>query len=180
MHKPGDMHVALSSTFRTKVMPQANETAEVAQTQGLSFDAVSRPGSSIHSAPMVFPLACSYSQVSVLFVPGEQVVEGQGAVEQHAASQQVKLGAPGPHQSVGAAQVDEEPLLKEMLGVIREERALAKEVHPAIHLKLRLPRVMASAGQFCCYSCGGGSERRPGGVGVGSGFVGGERSGFIS
>jgi len=131
-------------------MPQANETAKVAQTQGLSVDAVSGPGPSIHSAPVVLPLACSYSQVGILFVPGEEVVEGQGAVEQHAASQQVELGAPGPHQGVGAAQVDEEPLLKEVLGVIRKERALANELHPALHLKLGLPCVMASAGQFCC------------------------------
>ena len=107
----------------------------------------------------MLPLACAHSQVGVFLVPGEEVVEGQGAVEQHTASQQVELGAPGPHHGVGAAQVDEEPLLKEVLGVVREERALAYELHPALHLKLRLPSVMTSAGYLCCYSCGGERER---------------------
>lgn len=94
---------------------------------------------SSHSAFVIFPLASGYCNVVVLLVPGEEVGEGQGAIGLHSARQQVELCPPRAYQGVGAAQVDEEPLLEEVLGIVGQERALADKLNPALHLKLWLP-----------------------------------------
>ena len=99
---------------------------------------------------MVLPLARRHGDVGVLLVPGEEAGDGQAGVSLHGASDQVELGAPGPHQRVGAAQVDEQPLLEEVLGVVRQQGPLADELHPAVHLELGL-----AAGQAAAVKLGG-------------------------
>lgn len=101
---------------------------------------------------MVFPLARSHCDAVVLLVPGEEAGEGQGAIGLHGASQQVELGAAGPDQYVGTGQVDEQPLMEEVLGVVGKQGALADKLYPALHLKLWLPRGPAPARQLGCYS----------------------------
>ena len=103
---------------------------------------------------MVFPLARRRGHVGVLLVPGEEPGDGQGGVGLHGARDQVELGAPRSHQCVGAAQVDEQPLLEEVLGVVREEGALADELHPAFHLELGLAAGQASTVQLGSHSLG--------------------------
>lgn len=106
-----------------------------------------------HSASVVLPLARGHSYVGVLLVPGEEVCEGQGAVGLHRAGQDVELRAAGPHQRVGAAQVNEQPLLEEVLRVVGKERALAHKLHPALDVKLGLSSGQATAVDFGCHSC---------------------------
>lgn len=91
------------------------------------------------SASVVLPLAGGHGDVRVSLVPGEKAGEGDGAVGLYRTSQYVKLRASGTHQDAGAPDVDEQPLLDEVLGVIWQQRTLADELHPALDGELRLP-----------------------------------------
>lgn len=91
------------------------------------------------SASVVLPLAGGHGDVRVSLVPGEKAGEGDGAVGLHRTSQYVKLRASGTHQDAGAPDVDEQPLLDEVLGVVWQQRTLADELHPALDGELRLP-----------------------------------------
>ena len=98
----------------------------------------------------MLPLACRRGDVGVLLVPGVEPGDGQAGVGLHGAGDQVELRAARSHQRVGAAQVDEQPLLQEVLGVVGQQGPLADELHPAVHLELGL-----AAGQALAVQLGG-------------------------
>lgn len=88
---------------------------------------------------MVLPLAGCHGDVRVSLVPGEKARQGDGAVGLHGTGQYVELRASGTHQAAGAPDVDEQPLLDEVLGVVGQKRTLAEELHSALHAELGLP-----------------------------------------
>lgn len=88
---------------------------------------------------MVLPLAGCHGDVRVSLVPGEKARQGDGAVGLHGTGQHVELRSSGTHQAAGAPDVDEQPLLDEVLGVVRQQGALADELHSALHAELGLP-----------------------------------------
>lgn len=108
---------------------------------------------------MVLPLAGGHGDVHVPLVPGEKAHEGDGAVGRHRAGQHVKLRASRTHQGSGALGVDEQPLLDEVLGVVRQQRTLADKLHPAVDAELQLPRRGAMAVDFGGHGCASGGKR---------------------
>lgn len=101
---------------------------------------------------MVLPLASGHCNVYIFLVPGEEAGESQAAVMLHGTGQQVKLRPTGAHKSVGTADIDEEPLLEKVLGVIGEQRPLADELHPALNLKFWLSHGQTTTGQLSNHS----------------------------
>jgi len=100
---------------------------------------------------VVLPLARRDGDVGVLLVPGEQPGDGQAGVRLHGAGDHVELRASRAHQGLGAAQVDEQPLLQEVARVIGQQGSLADELHAALHLELGLAAGQAAAVQLGGY-----------------------------
>lgn len=105
------------------------------------------------SASVVLPLAGGHGDVRVSLVPWEKAHEGDGAVGRHRTGQHVKLRASRTHQGAGALGVDEEPLLDEVLGVVRQQRPLADKLHAALHAELQLARGGAMAVKLGGHGC---------------------------
>lgn len=106
------------------------------------------------SALVVLPLAGSSGYVQVFLQPGEKVRELHGAVGAHRACDQVELRAPGLHQRMRTAQVQQQPLLQQVGGVVRQQRAALNELHLSFHLELRLRRGHTAAQQLGFNGCG--------------------------
>jgi len=102
---------------------------------------------------VVLPLASGQCNACVLFVPGEEASESNTAVGLNGASQHVKLRATWTHYGTGTSEVDEEPLLEKMLGVIRHQRSLTYKLNPALNLKFWLSRGKAMTMNFGSHSC---------------------------
>lgn len=109
---------------------------------------------SIRSTSVVLPLARGRRNARVLFVPREDAGESEGSIVLHRAGQHAELWPAGTHQAVGAAEVDEEPLLEEVLGVVGQQRSLADELYAAVNLVLRLSGGAAAAVKFGRHSWG--------------------------
>lgn len=105
------------------------------------------------SASVVLPLAGGDCNVHVSLVPGEKAGEGDGAIVLHGTGQHVKLRTSGTHQGAGTPDVDEQPLLDEVLGVVWQQRTLAEELHSALDAKLRLPCWDAMAVKLGGHGC---------------------------
>lgn len=110
---------------------------------------------------MVLPLAGGHGDVRVSLVPGEKAREGDGAIGLHGTGQHVKLRASGTHQGAGALDVDEQPLLDEVLGVVWQQRTLADELYSALDAKLRLPCWHAMAVKLGGHGCVRGRRKQP-------------------
>lgn len=89
---------------------------------------------------MVLPLTSGHRNVCVLFVPREEPGEGESAVGLHGTSQHVQLRPSRAHKHIGTLEVDEEPLLEQVLGVVGQERSLTDKLDPALHLEFGLSR----------------------------------------
>lgn len=87
---------------------------------------------------MVLPFAYCHRNVDVFLLPWEEMFESHGAIGLERSGKEVELSTARAHQRVGAAQVDEQPLLQKTGGVVRQEGALLDELHPSLHFKLWL------------------------------------------
>lgn len=101
---------------------------------------------------MMFPLASGHSNVCILFVPREESGESKGAVRLHRTSQYIKLCSSGARKGISTTKVDEEPLLEEVLGVIRQQRPLADKFNPALNFKFWLSHGQATTMKFGYHS----------------------------
>lgn len=108
----------------------------------------------VPSTPVVLPLAGGHGNVCVLLVPGEETGECEGAVELHGSGQHIQLGPAGAHEGAGATDVDEQPLLEEVLGVVGQQGSLADKLNAPFDLKLWLSHGEAAAMKFGRHSCG--------------------------
>lgn len=80
--------------------------------------------------------------------------EGNDAIRQHGAREHVKLGASGTHQSTGTSEVDEEPILQQMLRAKRQQGALTNKLDSTLNLKVQLSRGATKAVKFGSHRCG--------------------------
>lgn len=89
----------------------------------------------------------------VPLVPGEKAPKGDGSIRLNGTGQHIKLRASGTHQGAGALDVEEQPPADEVLGVVRQQRALADELHSALDAELRLPGWAATAVKLGGHGC---------------------------